>query len=61
MVEGDLHIRRAVTADAQLLSALSAVTFFDTFHGTCTNEDIRDLLKACFNPEQVYKELQDTE
>ena len=59
MVEGDLHIRRAGTDDAQLLSALSAVTFFDTFNGTCTDEDIQQFIETCFNPGQVYKELQD--
>ena len=61
MVEGDLHIRRAVTDDAQLLSALSAVTFFDTFNGTCTDEDMQGFIETCFNPEQVYKELQDAD
>ena len=61
MVEGDLHIRRAVTDDAQLLSALSAVTFFDTFNGSCTDEDIQQFIETCFNPGQVYKELQDTD
>ena len=60
MVKGSLHIRRAFTDDAQLLSALSAVTFFDTFNGTCTDEDIQGFIETCFNPEQVYKELQDT-
>jgi ribosomal protein S18 acetylase RimI-like enzyme len=59
LVAGDLHIRRAVTGDAQLLSALCAVTFFDTFHGTCTEEDIQGFIEACFNLAQVYKELQD--
>ena len=61
MVEGNLHIRRAVTGDARLLSALSAVTFFDTFKGTCTNEDIQEFIETCFNPAQVYKELQDAD
>ena len=59
MVEEILHIRRAVPDDAQLLSTLSAVTFFDTFNGTCTDEDIQGFIKTCFNKEQVFKELQD--
>jgi ribosomal protein S18 acetylase RimI-like enzyme len=59
LVEKELHIRRAVAGDAQLLSALSAVTFFDTFHGTCTNEDIQQFIETCFNSGQLYKELQD--
>lgn len=61
MVDGDLHIRRAVTTDAQLLSVLSSVTFFDTFHGTCTNEDIKGFIETHFDPVQVYKELENTE
>ncbi|MEP6949982.1 MAG: GNAT family N-acetyltransferase [Ginsengibacter sp.] len=61
MVEGDVHIRRAVTTDAQLLSVLSSVTFFDTFHGTCTNEDIQGFIETSFNLQEVYKELQDTD
>jgi ribosomal protein S18 acetylase RimI-like enzyme len=61
LVKGDIHIRRAVTNDAQLLSALSAVTFFDTFNGTCTNEDIQQFIETCFNPGQVYKELRDAD
>jgi ribosomal protein S18 acetylase RimI-like enzyme len=61
LVEGNLHIRRAVTGDARLLSALSAVTFFDTFKDTCTNEDIQEFIETCFNPAQVYKELQDAD
>jgi diamine N-acetyltransferase len=61
LVEGNLHIRRAVTGDAQLLSALSAVTFFDTFNGTCTDDDIQEFIETCFNPTQIYKELQDTD
>jgi ribosomal protein S18 acetylase RimI-like enzyme len=59
LVEEDLHIRRAITTDARLLSVLSSVTFFDTFHGTCTNEDIQGFIETSFNPGQIYRELQD--
>jgi len=61
LVEGDIHIRRAVTDDAPLLSALSAVTFFDTFNGTCSHEDMTQFIETCFNPVQVHKELQDAD
>jgi ribosomal protein S18 acetylase RimI-like enzyme len=61
LVEGDFHIRRAVTDDAQLLSALSTATFFDTFSGTCTDDDIQHFIETCFNPVQVYKELRDAD
>ena len=49
MVKADLHIRRADANDAQLLSKLSAVTFFDTFNGTCTSEDMHVFIENCFN------------
>jgi diamine N-acetyltransferase len=61
LVAGNLHIRRAVAGDAPLLSALSAVTFFDTFKGTCTDEDIQGFIETCFNPGQVHKELLDAD
>jgi len=61
LVEGTVHIRRAVTGDAELLSVLSAETFFDTFHHTCTNEDINGFIETFFNTEQIHKELQDAE
>ncbi len=52
-------IRRADLNDAKLLSELSAITFFDTFTGTCTDADMQQFLHAYFNIEQVKKELQD--
>ncbi len=58
MVKEDLHIRRAVAGDAKLLSDLSAVTFFDTFYGTCTDEDMQGFIEQYFNEKQVNKELQ---
>jgi len=61
LVDENLYIRRATTDDAQLLSVLSAETFFDTFHDTCTREDIDGFIQTYFNPEQVEKELQDPE
>jgi len=61
LVEEDLYIRRAVTSDVQLLSDLSAITFSDTFSGTCTDEDMKQFIEASFNPPQIYKELADIE
>ena len=56
----ELFIRRASVADAQLLSELSAVTFFDTFKGTCTEDDMQGFIRDYFNKEQVERELRDT-
>lgn len=50
-------IRRAVLADAAVLSAISKQTFYDTFTGTCTEEDMQSFLDAYFNLNQVTMEL----
>ena len=59
MVKEGLHIRRATTNDAKLLCELSTVTFFDTFKGTCTDEDMQEFIEQYFNEKQIYEELQD--
>lgn len=45
--------------DAQALASLSASTFFDTFNGTCTDEDMDNFIKSYFNENQVKEELSD--
>ncbi len=59
MVKEAFYIRRAVKADAKLISELSEVTFFDTFYGTCTDEDMQVFIKEFFGEKQVNKELSD--
>lgn len=59
MVKDNLQIRRAVTDDAVLISSLSGVTFYDTFKGTCTEDDMKEFIDTFFNAELVSKELQD--
>lgn len=59
MVDQKLHIRRAAIEDINLLSELGAVTFFDTFTGTCTKDDMQNFIEEYFNEKQVCKELQD--
>jgi hypothetical protein len=61
LVKAGAHIRRAVTGDAQLLSEMSAITFFDTFNGTCTDKDIQGFIEANFNREQIFEELQNAD
>lgn len=50
-------IRRATIADAVKLSAISIQTFYDTFVGTCKEEDMTAFLKEYFNLKQVQAEL----
>jgi hypothetical protein len=52
-----ISIRRAVPSDATILAALSRQTFYDTFTGTCSEEDMQSFLEAYFNLEQVQLEL----
>ena len=59
MVKEDLQIRRAVENDAALISQLSSVTFFDTFTGTCTEEDMDGFITQYFNETIVQNELKD--
>jgi ribosomal protein S18 acetylase RimI-like enzyme len=49
--------RRATLADAEILSEISKKTFYDTFTGTCTEDDMQSFLETYFNLEQVQKEL----
>src|SRR3954464_15219187 len=50
-------IRRATLADAEMLSAISKQTFYDTFTGTCTEEDMQMFLEHYFKLQQVQTEL----
>ena len=52
-------IRRVKLKDAEVLSALSKNTFYDTFVGTCTDEDMQQFLHEYFDIEIVKKELVD--
>lgn len=57
MVDSGIIIRRAVPADAKLLAEMSASTFHDTFHGTCTEEDMQEFIAGNFNIKTVNAEL----
>lgn len=52
-------IRRVELKDAETLSALSKKTFYETFTGTCTEDDMQQFLHDYFDIEQVKKELAD--
>ncbi|MEO6232010.1 MAG: GNAT family N-acetyltransferase [Ferruginibacter sp.] len=53
----EVTTRRAGIADAEALAEISRQTFYDTFTGTCTEEDMQSFLEQYFNPNQVIKEL----
>ena len=50
-------IRRATIADAVKLSAISIQTFYDTFVGTCKEEDMTAFLKEYFKSIFVGKDI----
>lgn len=53
------QIRRVELKDAVALSELSKSTFYDTFSGTCTEDDMQQFLHDYFDIEVVKKELSD--
>jgi len=58
-MNANLTIRRAQVQDARLISLLSAITFSDTFSGTCSEEDMRNYLLDNYNEALITRELED--
>jgi diamine N-acetyltransferase len=57
----EVTIRKIEPTDAEILSALAKQTFYNTFDGTCTGEDMQSFLEEYFNVPQIKKELEDKE
>lgn len=53
----EVTIRKISVADVDALSAIARQTFYDTFTGTCTNEDMETFLQRYYNTEQLSAEL----
>ena len=53
----EITTRRATIEDAETLSEISKRTFYDTFTGTCTEEDMQSFLDEYFNLSKVKQEL----
>ncbi len=53
----NISIQRLNKTHAAQLSAISQKTFYDTFTGTCTAEDMQWFLSKYFNEDSLYKEL----
>ncbi|MFY8128160.1 MAG: GNAT family N-acetyltransferase [Chitinophagaceae bacterium] len=53
----NISIQRFNKSNAAQLSAISKKTFYDTFTGTCTEEDMQWFLEKYFNEEGFFKEL----
>lgn len=57
----EFNIRRVTAADAVALTAIARQTFYDTFTGTCTDEDMQSFLDQYYNPVQLGAELSNPE
>lgn len=57
----EINIRRINTSDVASLSALACKTFYDTFTGTCTEEDMQGFLDDNYSENELSKQLQDAE
>jgi diamine N-acetyltransferase len=55
----EVSIRRATTADAEVLAELSATTFHQAFDGSSKQENVDDYAQTAFNATQLALELQD--
>ncbi|HMI78861.1 MAG TPA: GNAT family N-acetyltransferase [Ferruginibacter sp.] len=56
----EINIRRVTVEDVAELTVLARQTFYDTFTGTCTEEDMRSFLDQYFNEKQLGNELENT-
>ena len=52
-----ITIQRVTINEAATLSAIAKQTFYDTFTGTCTEDDMQGFLEEYFNETQLAKEL----
>lgn len=57
----NITIQRIQNEDASELEYIGRKTFYDTFTGTCTEEDMAGFLDVVFSPEQIKTDLSDPE
>ncbi len=53
----EITIRRVLEADVPVLSTIAKQSFYDTFTGTCTEQDMQGFLQDYFNETQLRKEV----
>ena len=53
----EIKIRKLVSGDAAVLSAMAKQTFYDTFTGTCTEADMQGFLEQYFNENKLADEV----
>jgi ribosomal protein S18 acetylase RimI-like enzyme len=55
----EVKLRRIGTIDAAALSVIAKQTFYDTFTGTCTEDDMQYFLAEYFNEKKLSEALSD--
>ncbi|AOF54045.1 GNAT family N-acetyltransferase [Rodentibacter caecimuris] len=60
-MENQLNIRKLTLNDLESLQTLGKQTFFETFVGTCSDEDMQHYLENSFNLTQLESELKNEE
>jgi diamine N-acetyltransferase len=53
----EINIRPIAIDEAGILSSIAKKSFYDTFTGTCTEEDMQSFLQQYFNEGQLNSEL----
>jgi ribosomal protein S18 acetylase RimI-like enzyme len=53
----EITIRKVTAADVSTLSVIAKQSFYDTFTGTCSEEDMQGFLQDYFNEEQLANEI----
>lgn len=53
----ELIMRRLTSGDVPALSVMAKQTFYDTFTGTCTEEDMSEFLEYYYNESALEKEM----
>ncbi|MBK8610193.1 MAG: GNAT family N-acetyltransferase [Chitinophagaceae bacterium] len=56
-----INIRRVAPHDVSALSAIARQTFFDTFTGTCSEDDMQSFLNEYYSEAQLRSELMDAD
>lgn len=54
-----INIRNIISSDAPVLSDIARKSFFDTFTGTCSEDDMQGFLESQFSPGKLLEEIRE--
>lgn len=55
-----ITLRKILPSDASILSGIAKSSFYDTFVGTCSDDDMQEFLDHYYNEPQLLKEITDS-